>query len=253
MDPSPDTLAASMHAQLIDPNVLAQLSASAIPNGQNALPMAMASPPEQRAEHDEPPGSGFKTGSLAKEKHSATEKRRRDRIAEGMTQLKDAVLPGKEKEDQAGFLRSAANYIRQLQEALSHLQAMGAVAKLPEDAQWSIRALLMRRLPQAALPRAAAPPPAGADAALPQLLGYLLQQMSKEPGSQDEQQLQASMAQAALMHQMQTQYQSYFQQCVQTQQTPSPTPGQLQALLQQQRQPPMDLPRTSSPALSPQP
>ena len=157
-----------------------------------------------------------------------------------MTQLKDAVLPGKEKEDQAGFLRSAANYIRQLQvhiatescslgwlcllascglnfgsieghsapiaareaaatwldpmvmagrllisglaplqEALSHLQAMGAVAKLPEDAQWSIRALLMRRLPQAALPRAAAPPPAGADAALPQLLGYLLQQMSK--------------------------------------------------------------------------
>ena len=32
-----------------------------------------------------------------------------------MTQLKDAVLPGKEKEDQAGFLRSAANYIRQLQ------------------------------------------------------------------------------------------------------------------------------------------
>ena len=66
-----------------------------------------------------------------------------------------------------------------LQEALSHLQAMGAVAKLPEDAQWSIRALLMRRLPQAALPRAAAPPPAGADAALPQLLGYLLQQMSK--------------------------------------------------------------------------
>ena len=56
---------------------------------------------------------------------------------------------------------------------------MGAVAKLPEDAQWSIRALLMRRLPQAALPRAAAPPPAGADAALPQLLGYLLQQMSK--------------------------------------------------------------------------
>ena len=136
----------------------------------------MASPPDQQAEHDEPPGSGFKTGSLAKEKHSATEKRRRDRIAEGyrlmashllifqcpndcsecqctrqrslqqlaccremppchdcwhvllackavinemagcrMTQLKDAVLPGKEKEDQAGFLRSAANYIRQLQ------------------------------------------------------------------------------------------------------------------------------------------
>ena len=32
-----------------------------------------------------------------------------------MAQLKDAVLPGKEKEDQAGFLRSAANYIRQLQ------------------------------------------------------------------------------------------------------------------------------------------
>ena len=29
------------------------------------------------------------------------------------------------------------------------------------------------------------------------------------------------------MHQMQTQYQSYFQQCVQTQQTPSPTPGQV--------------------------
>ena len=49
----------------------------------------------------------------------------------------------------------------------------------------------------------------------------------QEPGSQDEQQLQASMAQAALMHQMQTQYQSYFQQCVQTQQTPSPTPGQV--------------------------
>ena len=38
------------------------------------------------------------------------------------------------------------------------------------------------------------------------------------------------MAQAALMHQMQTQYQSYFQQCVQTQQTPSPTPGQVCAL-----------------------
>ena len=74
-----------------------------------------------------------------------------------------------------GLLRGLAP----LQEALSHLQAMGAVAKLPEDAQWSIRALLMRRLPQAALPRAAAPPPAGADAALPQLLGYLLQQMSK--------------------------------------------------------------------------
>ena len=70
--------------------------------------------------------------------------------------------------------------LTRLQEALSHLQAMGAVAKLPEDAQWSIRALLMRRLPQAAaLSRAAAPPPTGADAALPQLLGYLLQQMSK--------------------------------------------------------------------------
>ena len=66
------------------------------------------------------------------------------------------------------------------QEALSYLQAMGAVAKLPDDVQWSIRALLMRRLPNVAiLPRAAAPVPAGNDPALPQLLGYLLQQMSK--------------------------------------------------------------------------
>lgn len=31
------------------------------------------------------------------------------------------------------------------QEALSYLQAMGAVQKLPEDVQWSIRAMLMRR------------------------------------------------------------------------------------------------------------
>lgn len=31
------------------------------------------------------------------------------------------------------------------QEALSYLQAMGAVQKLPEDIQWSIRAMLMRR------------------------------------------------------------------------------------------------------------
>ena len=59
----------------------------------------------------------------------------------------------------------------------------------------------------------------------------------QEPGAQDEQQLQASMAQAALMHQMQTQYQSYFQQCVQSQQAPPLTPGQeqLQQLLMQQR------------------
>ena len=56
---------------------------------------------------------------------------------------------------------------------------MGAVSKLPEDVQWSIRALLMRRLPNVAmLPRISAPAP-GADPALPQLLGYLLQQMSK--------------------------------------------------------------------------
>ena len=48
----------------------------------------MFSPPDQRAEHDEPPGSGFKTGSLAKEKHSATEKRRRDRIAEGYSLMR---------------------------------------------------------------------------------------------------------------------------------------------------------------------
>ena len=43
----------------------------------------MGGPADQQAEHDELPGSGFKTVSLAKEKHSATEKRRRDRIAEG--------------------------------------------------------------------------------------------------------------------------------------------------------------------------
>ena len=56
---------------------------------------------------------------------------------------------------------------------------MGAVSKLPNDVQWSIRALLMRRLPNVAmLPRISAPAP-GADPALPQLLGYLLQQMSK--------------------------------------------------------------------------
>lgn len=85
-----------------------------------------------------------------------------------------------------------------MQEALSHLQAMGAVQKLPEDAQWSIRALLMRRLPQATLPRATPPVaaatgaataaaaaaagvgvPGGDPTALPQLLGFLLQQMSK--------------------------------------------------------------------------
>ena len=66
-----------------------------------------------------------------------------------------------------------------MQEALSYLQAMGAVSKLPDDVQWSIRALLMRRLPNATmLPRISAPAP-GADPALPQLLGYLLQQMSK--------------------------------------------------------------------------
>ena len=67
----------------------------------------------------------------------------------------------------------------------------------------------------------------------------------QEPGAQDEQQLQASMAQAALMHQMQTQYQSYFQQCVQSQQTPPLTPGQeqLQQLLMQQQQ------RRQSPAI----
>ena len=66
-----------------------------------------------------------------------------------------------------------------MQEALSCLQAMGAVSKLPDDVQWSIRALLMRRLPNVAmLPRISAPAP-GADPALPQLLGYLLQQMSK--------------------------------------------------------------------------
>ena len=69
----------------------------------------------------------------------------------------------------------------------------------------------------------------------------------QDQGGQDGQQLQASMAQAALMHQMQTQYQSYIQQCVQAQQTPSPTPGQeqLQQLLQQQLQPP----RQSTPSL----
>lgn len=66
-----------------------------------------------------------------------------------------------------------------MQEALSYLQAMGAVSKLPDDVQWSIRALLMRRLPNVAmLPRISAPAP-GTDPALPQLLGYLLQQMSK--------------------------------------------------------------------------
>ncbi len=32
----------------------------------------------------------------------------------------------------------------------------------------------------------------------------------QEPGAQDEQQLQASMAQAALTHQMQTQHKTYF-------------------------------------------
>ena len=65
------------------------------------------------------------------------------------------------------------------QEALSYLQAAGAVSKLPDDVQWSIRALLMRRLPNvAALPRLPAPAQ-GTDPALPQLLGYLLQQMSK--------------------------------------------------------------------------
>ncbi len=59
---------------------------------------------------------------------------------------------------------------------------MGAVAKLPDDVQWSIRALLMRRLPNVAmLPRAPAPVPSN-DPALPQLLGYLLQQMSKVNG-----------------------------------------------------------------------
>ncbi len=69
-----------------------------------------------------------------------------------------------------------------MQEALSNLQAMGAVSKLPDDVQWSIRALLMRRLPNVAmLPRAPAPVP-GNDPALPQLLGYLLQQMSKVNG-----------------------------------------------------------------------
>ena len=52
------------------------------------------------------------------------------------------------------------------------------------------------------------------------------------------------------MHQMQTQYQSYFQQCVQQQQTPSPTPGQeqLQALLQQQQPGGPLLPQGGSPA-----
>ena len=65
---------------------------SAIPNGQNVLPRAMASPPDQQAEHDEPPGSGFKTGSLAKEEHSATEKRRRDRIAEGSMLMASRLL-----------------------------------------------------------------------------------------------------------------------------------------------------------------
>lgn len=67
------------------------------------------------------------------------------------------------------------------QEALSYLQAMGAVSKLPDDAQWSIRALLMRRLSHVvALPRVSQPAQGGAgDPALPQLLGFLLQQMSK--------------------------------------------------------------------------
>ena len=79
----------------------------------------------------------------------------------------------------------------------------------------------------------------------------------QEPGAQDEQQLQASMAQAALMHQMQTQYQSYFQQCVQSQQTPALTPGQeqLQQLLmqQQQRRQSPAVPSVSTPDPQPQP
>jgi len=73
--------------------------------------------------------------------------------------------------------------------------------------------------------------------------------MMQEPGGpQDEQQLQASMAQAALMHQMQTQYQSYFQQCVQSQQAPPLTPGQeqLQQLMMQQQE---QQPRQPSPAV----
>lgn len=86
-----------------------------------------------------------------------------------------------------------------------------------------------------------------------QLIPDACKTLLQEPGAQDEQQLQASMAQAALMHQMQTQYQSYFQQCVQSQQTPPLTPGQeqLQQLLMQQRRTSPAVPTAS--ASEPQP
>ncbi|EIE19873.1 hypothetical protein COCSUDRAFT_48716 [Coccomyxa subellipsoidea C-169] len=152
--------------------------------------------------------------SRSKEKHSATEKRRRDRIHEGIVMLREVVVPQKEKEDQAAFLRSAAEYIRQLQTALQCFTAMGAVKNLPEEVQWSIRALLSRGVPAAAPAAPAAAPPLsfpGLPQVLLQLMGNMngKEQLQAHAQALDPAQMQSAMQQAMMVQQ----WQHHLQQC----------------------------------------
>ncbi|KAK9840638.1 hypothetical protein WJX81_006158 [Elliptochloris bilobata] len=71
-------------------------------------------------------------------RHTQTEQRRRNRINEGYSALRE-LIPSKEKSDKATFLMAVVQYVRQLQGVLQRLMESGTVSKLPEDLQWSIR------------------------------------------------------------------------------------------------------------------
>ncbi|KAK9823643.1 hypothetical protein WJX72_004401 [[Myrmecia] bisecta] len=111
--------------------------------------------------------------------HVATEQRRRDRMNEGFTALRE-LIPHKDKMDKANFLQQAVEYIQQLQTVIRQLLDMGAVSALPEESQWAIRLLVPRKASEAASAPAstsAAPAPAshaaGGITGLPPSSAYL--------------------------------------------------------------------------------